>query len=169
MDMYAIYKKDDQYDALYADDMAAQTRLVSDGYSLVCEIEAIDKDVAIRLAKDQAQLDKADQRSTSGTSVATSQSNATHYATARITTAIIQFVGWATLVIGIVVLLASFGEATRYGRFVIVALLPGLGICMSGLLIVSVTQIANAIIDTATDTREIRNALLIALADPGTR
>ncbi len=80
-----------------------------------------------------------------------------------------QFVGWATLVIGIVVLLASFGEATRYGRFVIVALLPGLGICMSGLLIVSVTQIANAIIDTATDTREIRSALLIALADPGTR
>lgn len=83
------------------------------------------------------------------------------YATARLVHTILEFVGWALVVIGILAALAGlstgglfavFGDPPPIARFM--SMLPGLAVALTGLLTVSHVQTSRANVDSAEMARE---------------
>lgn len=80
------------------------------------------------------------------------------YETARKVSMFISFLGWLVFAGGVMAAFAGIasGLQSRYGGGVsILALLPGLGIAVSGLYLVAAGQVTRAIVDNADHTREI--------------
>lgn len=83
------------------------------------------------------------------------------YGTARFVSFFISFLGWVAFVVGIIAAFASMGSLQlKYGAGVsVLALLPGLGISISGLFLVAAGQVTRATVDNADNTRQILDLL----------
>jgi hypothetical protein len=73
---------------------------------------------------------------------------------------LISIVGWIVFVVGIVAAFVSVAQIATitYGNNLeikLIAMLPGLGISMAGLLFIMIGQIARATVDSANNTKEI--------------
>ena len=83
------------------------------------------------------------------------------YSTARGVFTLLEFVGWAVVVVGVIASIlggGSIGDA--YGRsppfeVLMLALLPGIGIAFGGLVSIALVQSSRANIDTAEMTRDM--------------
>lgn len=83
------------------------------------------------------------------------------YKTARGISEFVSFLGWLLFIVGIVIALVGFvgGIKSRYGGVSLIAMLPGLGTAVAGLLLVMGGQVTRATVDSADHTREIMNIL----------
>jgi len=95
----------------------------------------------------------------SSKNISTYQSN---YGVARKISKFLSFIGWLVFAIGVVFALAGLASGTQsqYGEGVtLLALLPGIGISISGLFLVAAAQVTRATVDNADHTREILNII----------
>ena len=97
----------------------------------------------------------------------TSSSYKSEYETARKVAMFISFLGWLLFAAGILSAFAGFASGFQdgYGGVSIIAMLPGLGIAVSGLFLVASGQVTRATVDNADHTREI----LALLREKGTQ
>lgn len=86
----------------------------------------------------------------------TEELNSSRYAAARTVVAIEAFIGWAVVIIGALLLVIAFTDASRLS---LLALAPPLAIVFAGLLIVGAAQLVAAALDTADNTRRIAELL----------
>ena len=96
----------------------------------------------------------------------TSSSYESQYETGRKVATFISFLGWLFFVAGLLSALAGLASGFQdgYGGVSIIAMLPGLGIAVSGLFLVASGQVTRATVDNADHTREI----LALLREKGT-
>ncbi len=84
------------------------------------------------------------------------------YEVARKISKFLSFLGWLVFAVGVIAAIAGLvsGTQSRYGGGVsLLALLPGLGISVSGLFLVAAGQVTRATVDNADHTREILNII----------
>lgn len=94
-------------------------------------------------------------------SKATGSNFKTSYGAARSTSTAITFIGWAMVFIGVIATFIAIvaGLDSEHGGLALLGVLPGLGIAVSGLLLVVAAQVTLAIVDNADHTREILKVL----------
>ncbi|GLQ32612.1 hypothetical protein [Litoribrevibacter albus] len=78
------------------------------------------------------------------------------YSSARTIADVLSVIGWLTVVIGVFSALALASQGSSFDVF---AMLPGLGLVISGLFMVVAAQVTRAIVDNADHTREILSLL----------
>lgn len=83
------------------------------------------------------------------------------YGAARGLSGFISGVGWFVVVIGILTALAGIDEGS------VLAILPGLGLAVSGIIVVAAGQVTRATVDNADHTREILTLLKKHAASKG--
>ena len=82
------------------------------------------------------------------------------YNTVRTVSAFIEFIGWMAVMFGVSASISAFTSELAFGFVELIAMLPGLGITMSGLVIIMGAQLTAAMVDTADYTREILKILI---------
>lgn len=83
-------------------------------------------------------------------------SYSSNYSTAIGVSKFIAFLGWLMFSLGIIGALTGISESSKYGGgFMLAALLPSIGISLSGLFLVVAGQVTKATVDNADHTREI--------------
>ncbi len=100
--------------------------------------------------------------SSSTSSVKSTGAYQSNYGVARKISKFLSFIGWLVFAIGVVFSLAGLasGAQSPYGGSVtLLALLPGIGISISGLFLVAAAQVTRATVDNADHTREILNII----------
>lgn len=81
--------------------------------------------------------------------------NSTEYGVAHGVSLAVSFVGWALVLLGVIVAVIAVAGALKSHGFSLVAVLPGLGTVVSGLFLIMGAQVTIATVDTADYTREI--------------
>jgi len=84
------------------------------------------------------------------------------YVVARKVAKFLSFLGWVVFVIGVIAAFAGLVAGTQapYSDGVsLLALLPGIGVAVSGLFLVAAGQVTRATVDNADHTREILNII----------
>lgn len=81
------------------------------------------------------------------------------YGVARGMCSLFSFIGWALVVIGVVIAFVGLSGGNRYGGVSVAAILPGIGTIVSGFLTVMGAQVTRATVDNADHTREILLAI----------
>lgn len=74
------------------------------------------------------------------------------YGTTRGVAAFVSFIGWCVVVVGVIIVVIGFAGMGRAG---VIALGPGIGIAVGGLLLVVQGQLLRAIVDTASNTADL--------------
>lgn len=79
------------------------------------------------------------------------------YETARTLFKFLAFCAWTVVVLGVIVALLGAGSVSQYasGGAGLLAMVPGLGIALAGLLLVAFVQIGRANVDTAEYTQQM--------------
>ncbi len=85
------------------------------------------------------------------------ENTASSYRVARIIARIIAFMGWVSFVLGFVVMgyAVAHIDGTKNLDVILVIVLPGLGMNITGLFLIVAGQITRAMVNNATDTRRI--------------
>jgi hypothetical protein len=81
------------------------------------------------------------------------------YGTARGIAQVISVIGWIVVAVGSLAAIAGLSGSNQFGGVSLLAVLPGLGIAVSGLLLVVAGQVTRATVDNADHTREILKLL----------
>ena len=87
-----------------------------------------------------------------------SESYQSDYDVARKISKFISFLGWVVFAIGVIAAFAGLVSGTQssyVGGGSLLAILPGLGVAISGLFLVTAGQVTRATVDNADHTREI--------------
>lgn len=78
------------------------------------------------------------------------------YETARSLFSFLAFCAWSVVIIGVLVALVGAGGGSRYGGGAgLLAMVPGIGVGLAGLLLVAFVQMGRATVDTAEYTQQI--------------
>lgn len=82
-------------------------------------------------------------------------SSVSDYGASRCISKIISFIGWLAVWIGVIIVITGLVQSSEYGGFALMAVLPGLGMSISGLFLVVTGQITRATVDNASHTKAI--------------
>jgi tetrahydromethanopterin S-methyltransferase subunit B len=70
-----------------------------------------------------------------------SELKSTNYGTARGVAGIMSFLGWVSVILGVVAVLMGFSGSRSFGGMGVASIFPGTGLVVSGMLLVSTAQI----------------------------
>ena len=81
------------------------------------------------------------------------------YGTARFISQVVSGIGWAVVIMGVITGLIGMSDGFRSVAVLLVIVLPGIGIAVSGLFLVVAGEITRATVDNADHTREILSVI----------